>query len=190
MTKPQEMLGWVSQPDQRGSLDIIWSCVATLGICVWAMLHLNVSSESDTQVTLFLRRLRWMGLALLAPELIMLFASGQWASARRSTVDMRNLGFEGWTMVHAYYADSGGFQLHTKDTASFPVTAKQLHYLVQKGHMSIPNITRKEIWDKIKADSPNSTSQVSSHCTNIGASKNALYHEFQMTGIHVFTAFG
>ena len=148
----QARLGWVSQPNQRGTIDIIWSCVVTLGICLWAMLHLNVPARTDGHFTLFLRRVRWMTLALLAPELVMLFASGQWASAKRSVIEMRELGFSDWTMVHAYYADSGGFLLHSEDFISFPVTAKQIHYLVQRGHLPLPRITRKEIWDKSKAD--------------------------------------
>ncbi len=148
----QAKYGWVSQPNQRGTIDIIWSCVITLGICVWAMLHLNVPAKTDSQFTLFLRRVRWMTLAILAPELVMLFACGQWASARRSVTEMRELSCSSWTMVHAHYADSGGFLLHPRDTVSFPATAKQIYYLVQKGHLTIPNITKKEIWDKSKAD--------------------------------------
>ena len=148
----QAKLGWVSQPNQRGTLDIIWSCVVTLGICVWAMLHLNVPAESDSQITLFLRRARWMVLAILAPELVLLYAGGQWTSAKRSVAAMQELGYGRWTMVHAFYADSGGFLLHAEDTIAFPVTAKQIHYLVQKGHLAMPKVTKKEIWDKSKAD--------------------------------------
>ena len=148
----QARFGWVGQPNQRGTIDIIWSCVVTLGICVWTMLHLNVPAKSDSQFKLFIRRARWMAIAILAPELVMLFASGQWASAKRSVAEMRELGCSDWTMVHAYYADSGGFLLNPEDTVSFPVTAKQIHYLVQRGHLPIPKITKKEIWDKSKAD--------------------------------------
>ena len=152
LNDPLARLGWVSQPNQRGTIDIIWSCLVTLGVCVWAMLHLNVPAKADSQYTLFLRRARWMTLAILAPELVMLFASGQWASAKRSVAEMPELGCSGWTIVHAYYADSGGFLLHPEDTVSFPVTAKQIHFLVQRGHLPIPKITKKEIWDKSKAD--------------------------------------
>ncbi|KAL9026356.1 MAG: hypothetical protein Q9196_004965 [Gyalolechia fulgens] len=36
--------------------------------------------------------------------------------------------------------------------ALFPVTAKQIHYLVQKEYIAVPDITEKEIFDKSKAD--------------------------------------
>ena len=116
------------------------------------MLHLNVPAKDDDLWTLFVRRARWLMFALLSPELVMLFACGQWASAQRSVADMHSLGYEYWTMVHAFYADMGGFVLHPPDCTSFPITAKQVHYLVQQRYLPIPNITKKEIWDKSKAD--------------------------------------
>ena len=146
------MQGWVDSPNQRGTIDIIWSCVTTLAICCWVMLHLNVPAKTDNLWALFLRRARWLMLALLSPELVMLFACGQWASAQRSVADMHSLGKQDWTMIHAFYADMGGFLLHPPDCASFPITAKQVHYLVQQGYLSVPKITKKEIWDKSKAD--------------------------------------
>ena len=149
----QLVSGWVSQPNTRGTMDIIWSCASTIFICVWVMLHLNIPAEKDGEVTRFLRKLKWFVLALLAPELLMLFAGGQWASAKRSVTDMREIGIQSWTLVHAFYTDSGGFMLATPDSEQFPVTAQQLCYLIKKGYISAPAITRDEIWDKSKADS-------------------------------------
>ncbi|KAG8528955.1 uncharacterized protein KY384_006644 [Bacidia gigantensis] len=151
-SKTEAKFGWVSQPNQRGTLDIIWSCVITLALCAWAMLHLNVPAKTDSEVKIFLRKVRWMTLTILAPELVMLFASGQWASAKRSVIDVQRLGRHDWTIVHAFYADSGGFVLHSEDVVPFPVTAKQIHYLVEQGHLAAPTITKKEILDKSKAD--------------------------------------
>lgn len=42
--------------------------------------------------------------------------------------------------------------LQTADCVSFPITAKQVHYLIQQGYLSMPRITKDEIWDKSKAD--------------------------------------
>ncbi|MCJ1453369.1 hypothetical protein MMC28_003716 [Mycoblastus sanguinarius] len=151
-SSPPPKLGWVSQPNQRGSIDIIWSCITTLVICCWVMLHLNVPAKTDSFWTLFLRRARWLMFAVLSPELVMLFACGQWASAKRSVAEMQGLGHNYWTMIHAFYADSGGLMLRTPDCVPFPITAKQVHYLVQQGYMQVPTITREEIWDKSKAD--------------------------------------
>ncbi|PSK42712.1 hypothetical protein B9Z65_5634 [Elsinoe australis] len=144
--------GWVSQPDSRGTMGILWSCSSTLFICVWVMLHLNIPARDESFITVTIRRTKWFVMSLLAPELVMLFAGGQWAAACRSVKDMKESGIEDWTMEHAFYAESGGFELHTADMAPFPVTARQLLYLIERGYVSRPHITRAEIWDKSKAD--------------------------------------
>lgn len=70
--------------------------------------------------------------ALLSPELVMLFAWGKWASAQRSVADMHSLGYQNWTMIHAFYADMGGFPLHPPDFISLPITANRVQYLVMR----------------------------------------------------------
>lgn len=75
----------------------------------------------------------------------MLFAGGQWVSAKRFVAEMSALGVDEWTMVHAFYADSGGFVLVGRDSILFPVTAPQIHYLIDKKYLAAPDITRDEI---------------------------------------------
>ena len=133
-------------------MDIIWACASTIFICVWIMLHLNVPAEKDSERTIFMRKTKWFLLAVLAPELLLLFAGGQWAAARRSVEDMRALNGKEWTMSHAFYAESGGFVLETMDGLRFPVTARQIHYLVEHRFISVPSISSQEILDKSKAD--------------------------------------
>lgn len=67
---------------------------------------------------------------------------------------MRDLGFdkEEWSTEHAYYADSGGFQLRAADSETIPITAKQVRYLVEHNIIALPRVTKKEIWDKSNAD--------------------------------------
>ena len=144
--------GWVSQPAERGTMDIIWSCASTVFLCTWVMLHLNVPAKQDSEIRRMVRKSKWFVLALLAPEVIMLFAGGQWASAKRSCADMEAIGIHGWTMVHAFYADSGGFVFGSRDSPPFPVTARQLHFLIKTKVIEAPMITKEEIWDKSKAD--------------------------------------
>lgn len=144
--------GWVSQSNQRGTLDIIWSCTSTIFVSLWLMLHLNVPAGHEGFWPLFFRKTRWFVLGALAPETVLLASGGQWESAKRSVRDMKDLGFDHWTLVHGFYADSGGFLLHTLDHGPFPVTAKQIHYLIKHKYMKAPEISEKEIFDKSKAD--------------------------------------
>ncbi|KAI4282753.1 MAG: hypothetical protein L6R38_002712 [Xanthoria sp. 2 TBL-2021] len=145
-------LGWVGQCNQRGTIDILWNCLTTIFISLWVMLHLNVPAEHKGFWTSFFRKTRRLILGALAPETVLLASGGQWASAKRSLTDMKELGAKGWTLVHGFYADSGGFVLSTSDASPFPVTAKQIHYLVEKKYIAVPKITEKEIFDKSKAD--------------------------------------
>lgn len=93
-SRSTELRGWVSQPDTRGTLDIIWSRSSTIFVCVWVMLHLNVPARKDGEIVRFIRKLKWFMLAMLAPELVMLFAGGQWASTRRSVDEMKAMGLD------------------------------------------------------------------------------------------------
>ncbi|KAI9865375.1 MAG: hypothetical protein M1813_002264 [Trichoglossum hirsutum] len=145
--------GWVSQPNQRGTLDIIRSCLSTLFICLWVQLHLNVPASHEGLLRRSWQRFRWLDLGALVPEVLLLVAGGQWASAKRSVADMKGLRYEdGWTLVHGFYADSGGFVLQAPDAQPFPVSAKQIHCLVQNRYIPIPDINKKEIFDKSKGD--------------------------------------
>ena len=145
-------LGLVGQPNQRGAIDIKWSCLATLFVCVRVMLHLNVLAKDDSTWTVLLTRTRWLVIAVLAPELSMLLVSRQWASAKRSVSEMNASGFNKWSVVHTFYADSGGFVLQARKSAPLPITAKQVHYLVESKYIPMPCVSKAEIWDKGKAD--------------------------------------
>ena len=144
--------GWVSQPDGRGTIDIIWSCGCALFICLWVMLHLNLPAENNGYWCIFCRKARWLLLGLITPKILLLSACGQWASAQRSVQDMKTLGHNQWTMTHVFNADSGGFVLKPLDRFAFPITAKQLHYLIVEGHLKYPAISERGICDKSKAD--------------------------------------
>ncbi|KAI0976960.1 hypothetical protein F4678DRAFT_415118 [Xylaria arbuscula] len=146
---------WVPSPDTRGTLGIVWPCLTTMALCLWSMLHLNLPAKNDTFRTEFLRRLRWLFIAVLSPELPILFAFAQFSSARQSVKEMKKLpnGPSQWTMTHGFYADSGGFVLDIVGSPPFPVTAKQMLYLLSHNYIETPTITQLEIQDKSKADS-------------------------------------
>ncbi|KAH9904330.1 hypothetical protein F4778DRAFT_732158 [Xylariomycetidae sp. FL2044] len=144
---------WVSSPDIRGTMDIVWPCLTTVALCLWSMLHLNLPGPDDTDMTEFWRRLRWSLLGVLCPELPMLFAFSQLSSARQSVEDMKKVpDHPEWTITHGFYADSGGFVLDVVGSANFPVTAKQMVFLVRNGYIDRPSITQADIKDKSKAD--------------------------------------
>lgn len=151
-TSTTQVLGWVSSPDGRGTIDIVWSCVFTTFLCSWSVLCLNVPALGDGPWHMFRRKIYLSGLAVIGPEFLFQIALGQWISARRSVKEFKASGYSGWTINHAFFADMGGFRLYTRDWVPFPVNAKQLHYLIVKGYVQYPNIDKQVIGDKNKMD--------------------------------------
>ncbi|EXJ59052.1 hypothetical protein A1O7_06483 [Cladophialophora yegresii CBS 114405] len=144
--------GWVHQPNQRGTIDIIWSCLLVLFVCIWTVINLNVPARKDGYWTQVFRKVRWSTLAICAPEILSLFASMQWNGSLQSVREMHEMGDKDWSAVHAFFANSGGFMLESTDQPEFPVRAASIHYLRVNGWIKPPKITKEEIWDRSKAD--------------------------------------
>lgn len=144
--------GWISQPNGRGTVDIIWSCLFTIFLCSWSVLCLNVPAPKDNKWTLFRRKCYLAALGIVGPEFTLQVALGQWVSARRSVAEFRRSGFSEWTMTHAFFADMGGILLYPRGWVPFPVDAKQLHYLVINGYLPYPKLHKCSIEDKNKVE--------------------------------------
>lgn len=71
--------GWVSGSDVRGTRDIIWTSSVTIFICTFTVLCLNVPAKNDSVMMIARRCLFWMLLAVLAPEIVLSYAAGQWS---------------------------------------------------------------------------------------------------------------
>lgn len=144
--------GWVDQPNNRGTFDIISSCFLTIFLCTWTCLHLNVPASKEGAWRPVLRKSRWMVLTILGPEFAVAFAAGQRANARRALDTMRGMGYSEWTLRHSFYANMGGFILQARDSAPFPIHGLHLIYLLKEGYLDLPEITSEEISDKSKAN--------------------------------------
>lgn len=56
---------------------IVWSCIATLVACTWVSVHPNVPDPMDGTIKLALHRVKLMLLAIVAPEIIVIWALRQ-----------------------------------------------------------------------------------------------------------------
>ncbi|KAJ7183890.1 hypothetical protein C8R46DRAFT_520617 [Mycena filopes] len=77
-----ELSWWQDEPNTRGTYSLVSSCIFTLGLCVWTAIHLNVP-EQASGARQFLRKLVWLAVGLLAPELVTFTAWSQYADASR-----------------------------------------------------------------------------------------------------------
>ncbi|CAG8122442.1 unnamed protein product [Penicillium olsonii] len=116
--------GWVSGPNTRGTMDIIWSSILTVFLCTWTAVCLNLPSPKDNQFQILCRRAKWMFWAIVSPELVLAVAIGQYASARRSVKRFRKLGMkeDRWSLRHSFYADMGDMLLQPSDSTPFLAT--------------------------------------------------------------------
>ncbi|KAI5817018.1 hypothetical protein BZA77DRAFT_279406 [Pyronema omphalodes] len=73
---------WVKEPLTRGTFGIVFPCLATLGLCVYTGIHLNIPAQTDGQVKIIFRKLKWSIIALFAPEMVLYCAWQQWFQAK------------------------------------------------------------------------------------------------------------
>ena len=122
-TTPNVTTNFVSSPDSRGTLDILWSCLFTIIACTWTIQHLNVPEERNGtdpgwigDIKWGLKRTwtsaKWMIVTMLAPELVLSKACVDLAVAQSDLKALQELAGEDgteWTLTHSLFANMGGF---------------------------------------------------------------------------------
>ncbi|KAI9644567.1 hypothetical protein NHQ30_006588 [Ciborinia camelliae] len=116
----------------RSTANIIWSCISVLLICTYKCVHSDISSFEENEagwykingivpywpqwplVRKFGRKIRWMIIIILAPELGVAVAAKQHINAKNDLWEVQRwilgTGLEGKiTLTHAFYARMNGF---------------------------------------------------------------------------------
>ncbi|KAK0105190.1 hypothetical protein ONS95_004414 [Cadophora gregata] len=89
--KNNDIVGWVADPNGRGTSGLVISCLLTLGLCVWSAMHLNIPVKHEGQREFWLRRVKWSTCGVPIPELVVLLAWRQWTSAGRLTKEVNKI---------------------------------------------------------------------------------------------------
>lgn len=76
------LVGFVSGPDGRGTLSLLFSCIFTLVLCVWSTVHLNLPKPTESSLEHTWRYLKWSLLGIFGPEFVIWTAWRQHISAR------------------------------------------------------------------------------------------------------------
>lgn len=82
---------WVSEPDGRGTWKVLSSCVVTLFLCVFTAIHLNVGPAGESTTGWWIHKCKWVGIAVISPELVLYSAGKQWFSAGRLSKKLNKL---------------------------------------------------------------------------------------------------
>ncbi|KAF5371524.1 hypothetical protein D9757_010367 [Collybiopsis confluens] len=122
-----------SDPDSgRTVLGILWTCLSVLFACTWVSVHPNVPGPNEgSTVNRLWAKTKLMIIALIAPELVLMWAVRQWYAARELTkgvcvvcgedasilcaFEFDHQVYRGWTKTHAFFALMGGFALYEGD---------------------------------------------------------------------------
>ncbi|KIK54381.1 hypothetical protein GYMLUDRAFT_48747 [Collybiopsis luxurians FD-317 M1] len=90
----------------RSLYQIIWSCISVLVACTWVSVHPNIPAPDEGSWRIQGRKIGLMIVALIAPELLVLWAARQWFSARELAKQYRG---KGWSVSHGFFVLMGGF---------------------------------------------------------------------------------
>ena len=116
--------GWVSTDCGRGTSDILWSCLATILLCVWTVIHLPIpcwSHLKDGKVVPGEPSRSWRRwiissgivpavISVVAPEFLTFVAVSEFIDAWHTR---KNENLTNWTLTHAFFLQMGGFCLET-----------------------------------------------------------------------------
>jgi hypothetical protein len=81
---------WVSGPELRGTISILWSCIITLIACIFTALHLNVPVNTK-KLPMLREKFKWVMIGLIAPEVVLYLASSQFLDSRRLSRELSSL---------------------------------------------------------------------------------------------------
>jgi len=74
-------VGWVNEPDGRGTMSILVSCLSSLFLSSWAVMHLNIPAKTESQTRRLATYFYWCIYGVFGPELVIWTAWRQLLSA-------------------------------------------------------------------------------------------------------------
>lgn len=125
---PTTNVNFVSSPDSRGTLDILWSSLFTIFACTWTIQHLNVPEQREGRdrgwkgdLKWMLKgvytSVKWMLLTMVAPEIVIGKACEDLVQAKEDLQKLLEFAEDDhvpWTLAHTYYANMGGFVVRSR----------------------------------------------------------------------------
>ena len=129
-TLPAHIVNYVSSPNTRGTIDIAWSCFATIVACVYTVLHLNLPRRAEHVSAGRRPTLPWENdiltpgamvfIGTFCPEWIFTVALMEFGDARYQLSRLKtSRSFRGedekkvrlrkaWKLSHMFFANMGG----------------------------------------------------------------------------------
>ncbi|KAF8641299.1 hypothetical protein AX16_010078 [Volvariella volvacea WC 439] len=136
----------------RTIFDILYSCIGVILLCTYISIHHNIPDQHDSWAKVTWSKLRTTLYALIAPEIVIMWAIRQWIMARRIAKENR---YRGWTATHGFFIQMGGLVQCTKEgerTIYKVICPPHSWERTELTSIKIPRIPEKEIQDHGKGD--------------------------------------
>ncbi|KAK3986509.1 hypothetical protein QBC44DRAFT_383951 [Cladorrhinum sp. PSN332] len=136
---------WVEEPKMRGTTSILWGCIVTLVACVYTALHLNIPGRTKTEFRKFVGKLKWLGICMIAPEVVLYLALDQFLKARdishmlRKCVPRQASGagltdpdYSPFDTTYGFFVCMGGLEIVKPDGARSVLSIQGVEILARK----------------------------------------------------------
>ncbi|CAA7271185.1 unnamed protein product [Cyclocybe aegerita] len=143
--------------DLRTPAQIFLNCFFTLLLCIWFCGRPNIPVKPPPHKTWYESWLPALGARiritiwlLLSPQLILVWAVRQWRGATSLKHTYANQG-PGWTRVHGFMMNMGGFVLYKDGRPIQALSRKRFASLLRVAAIEFPWVTEEEITDRGKS---------------------------------------
>ena len=149
----QALVGWVLESPGRGTLGLIFSCLSTIFLCTWVIIHPRVSNRPFLRVlhkvSLFLK-------AIIAPEFIAVEGLQEWNQAQNMVKDCVTSTGGCLKLVHAFYIGMLALRYRTARGEKI-IWPNQYTWLLEQGLINwddhaLWGLSEENIRDKSNAD--------------------------------------
>ncbi|PWY87372.1 hypothetical protein BO70DRAFT_193371 [Aspergillus heteromorphus CBS 117.55] len=97
---PSALVGWTADPSGRGTFGLISSCLTTIFLCTWVVIHPRIYQN---EVYATLHKLALFLKAIIAPEFIAVEGLQEWAQCRRMEADCARMTKGELKPIHGFY---------------------------------------------------------------------------------------
>lgn len=101
-----EEVGWQSGSCYRGTWDIVSTCLSTIIACTWSIQHLNIPATDDGRWKKGGRKVKWMMITVLFPELVLIHAMLEfymaWSALRLMGKEQKSVEWPWWAQMPSF----------------------------------------------------------------------------------------
>ena len=162
--------GWVSTDCGRGTSDILWSCLATIFLCVWTAMHLPVPYYRGQQPLSMRQKIIRSGIvpalvSVIAPEFLAFTAVCELTASWIGKKEIKSLTQVDWTLTHQFFLAMGGVCLRSPSGRYLQIGKEEVVVALKPSHsdskqakhppdwvLELENLTEDQIKDLAKSD--------------------------------------